>query len=116
MKECSQCKENKPLDAFHRDNRRPDGRNCSCKGCRNRGTRLPDCYDCRAVLACQASVLAGGPMLMGCENGLRPNPTGQPPRVLIDNSHITLLDSGASHRTPGGINAGRLLVPYSRME
>ncbi|ODR06427.1 hypothetical protein BHQ21_11600 [Mycobacterium sherrisii] len=38
MKTCTKCGETKPLDAFHRDQRKPDGRQAQCKNCRNAGT------------------------------------------------------------------------------
>jgi hypothetical protein len=34
MKRCSKCKERKPLEAFHHDWGRPDGRQGICKECR----------------------------------------------------------------------------------
>lgn len=33
MKRCWDCKEYKPFDAYHRDQRRADGRNSQCKAC-----------------------------------------------------------------------------------
>ena len=34
-KQCSKCKEIKPLDAFHRTKVKRDGHTCACKVCRN---------------------------------------------------------------------------------
>lgn len=35
MKTCTRCGETKPLTAFRRDSRRPDGRHSQCKSCRS---------------------------------------------------------------------------------
>lgn len=32
---CSTCSEEKPLDLFHKDSNRPDGRRSSCRECRS---------------------------------------------------------------------------------
>jgi len=48
-KRCTKCGEVKPLDEFHTNNRRPDGRNTQCKVCRNasraRGPTFPELHD-----------------------------------------------------------------------
>lgn len=39
-KQCSRCGIPKPLDAFHRDTRQPDGYRAECKECRNARVRV----------------------------------------------------------------------------
>lgn len=35
MKQCTVCKELKPLEAFHRNRSKKDGRDCRCSACKN---------------------------------------------------------------------------------
>ncbi len=39
MKTCTGCKESKPLNEFHRDSRRPNGRMARCKRCKAKALR-----------------------------------------------------------------------------
>ena len=39
MKRCSKCEAELPLSEFWRNKNRPDGLQCACKGCHNKGVR-----------------------------------------------------------------------------
>lgn len=112
MKTCSRCFEPKPLKEFHKDNRAIDGTHSTCKTCRNRGSKLPDCRRCPSLAACSISVRMGGPMLMGCENGLRHDATERPVSDLIDNSGITLPEITDRHSGTERVSVGRLLISH----
>tara|TARA_R100000781_G_scaffold1447_2_gene2390 strand:- start:1239 stop:1580 length:342 start_codon:yes stop_codon:yes gene_type:complete len=39
-KSCCACKEDKPLEEFHKDSREPDGRRPDCADCRNKNKKI----------------------------------------------------------------------------